>query len=615
VRVIDVKLTVLLAVLTASCAAPTTPTGHATDAEIEFGLGDKADGFCDARALLCWPGRDSEALRRYFSAQDALLVGAGDDGENARRLLLALDDVAHKLEPAEVDALPALRREAASAGAQLTEDERISLVVAVHREAGGRVATGYLTAHAVALGASTRDSRADDGSSASSELPSVLTDPDVIDSLRELRGSGAFGFAYALLIEHTGVLDIDVNVWDEEFPFSEPREQRISRIIDRYTNLATRDEILVNLESLIPYAGIPLSIAHGAIAHFRHRLRMTIEIAAAYGIDIREGQNLLLVTGAVMSTLEIPELRGLFGGVFALPVLAKIVVRLGGVLDPRALLRRLSRHMINALLGRLSRKGAELVARATARRVGVGASRQILGYATLGLTMIADVVLTRAVTHGVGEHVDAMIRPWGSGMLTENGSVAADLEGAQCVAEMLGTAMSIDGEIEESEWQLLAAHLSRSIWTEGRWRPLADTATYAMQADAAARGAGRSWLGDCLEDRYWGEPRGDRMAVLSWLLTMFAVDGHLVPRELDAWEDAVDTLRGEGWFGDGDEIEELHLAAMRARIETTLVSADHLLDPGDAGALDELTPADVISGYSDADPAAATALRCAFDGC
>ncbi|RLB45280.1 MAG: hypothetical protein DRJ42_30260, partial [Deltaproteobacteria bacterium] len=517
-RVIDAKLTLLLAVLTAGCAAPIAPADDATDAEIEFGLGDKADGFCDARALLCWPGRDSEALRRYFSAQDALLVGAGDDGEQARALLLALDEVGHKLEPAEVEALPALRARAASADAELTQDERIALVVAVHREAGGRVATGYLSAHAVPLGASASDDRADDGSRASSDLPSILTDPDVIDSLRELRGTGPFGYTYALLMEHTGVLDVDVNVWDEEFPFSEPREARISRIIDRYTNLATRDEILINLESLIPYAGIPLSIAHGAIAHFRHRMRMTIEIAAAYGIDIREGQNLLLVTGAVMSTLEIPELRGLFGGVFALPVLAKIAIRVGGVLDPRALLRRLSRRMINALLARLYREGAELVARTTVRRVGVGAARQILGYATLGLTMIADVVLTRAVTRGVGEHVDATIRPWGSGMLTENGAIVAGLEGAQCVAEVLGAAMSIDGEIEEPERQLLAAHLSRSVWTEGRWRPLTDTATYDMQADAAARGASRGSLGDCLEDRYRGEPRGDRMAVLSWLL-------------------------------------------------------------------------------------------------
>ncbi len=581
---------------------------------VEFGLGDKADGACDPHALLCWNREDAEALRRYFRAQDDLLVGAGDDGARARDLILAIDEVSHKLEPAEVEALPALRARAAALGGAVSDAERTALVVDVHQRAAGRLATGFISAHVVPLGASVHDSPADDGDD-HDELPRVRDDPDVVASLALLRDSGPFGYVYALMMEHTGVLDVDVELWDEEFPFSEPREARISRIIDRYVGRTTRDEIIVNLESLIPYAGIPLSVSHGVIANFRHRIRMAIEIAAAYGIDIREGQNLLLVTGAVLSAMEIPELRGLFGGIFALPALAKIAVRVGGLLDPRAVLRRLFRRMIDSLVRVLVREGASLAARATGRAVAIGTTRQVLGYATLGLTMVADVMLTRAATRGVGQHVDATIRPWGEGILTEDGAIVADDEGALCVARMMGAAAAVDGVVSDGERQLVAAHMSRSVWDGGSFSPLVYRVGYPAQARAVGVGVRTGSFASCLGDRYHGVERRDRMAVLSWLLTVFAVDGRISEAEDATFENAVELLRGDGWFGDGDAIEDAHLTSMRARIETSLISADHLLDDEARALMPELGPSDVITGYDDADPRAMAALSCAIDGC
>ncbi len=603
----------VLVVLALGCTAPVEPAEGTQ--EVEFGIGDKADGTCDPSALLCWRRDDEDALRRYFRAQDDLLIGAGDDGERARALLHAIDDVAHKLTPEEAAELPALRARAAALGQAAGDDERASLVVDVHQRVAGRVATGYLSAHVVPLGASVAGSPADDGTDDYGEPPSVLDDPDVIESLATLRDSGPFGYVYALMMEHTGVLDMDVEVWNEEFPFSEPREDRVSRIIDRYVGQVTRTEILVNLESLIPYAGIPLSVSHGLIANFRIRIRMAIEIAAAYGIDIREGQNLLLVTGAVLSAMDIPELRGLFGGIFALPALAKIAVRVGGLLDPRAVLRRLVRRMVDRLVQRLVREGASLAARATGRAVAVGTGRQVLGYATLGLTMVADVVLTRTVTRGVGEHVDATIRPWGEGMLTENGAIVADQEGALCVARMMGAAALADGEITDAERHLIAAHMSRSVWDGGGFWPLAYSVGYASQAAAIADGVREGSFEGCLEDRYYGIERGDRMAVLSWLLTLFAVDGEISAAEDERFASAVDLLRGDHWFGDGDAIEDAHLASMRARIETSLISADPLLDDDARELLPDLGPADVITGWGDVDPRAEAALGCALEGC
>jgi len=602
---------VLLLLWGAACALPSDAEGPAT--EVEFGLGDKADGGgCDPRAPLCWPREDGAALRSYMSAQDTLLVGAGDDGEAARTLVRALDEISHKLEPTEADALPALRARAASLGSNVDEDERIALVLDVHEEAAERIATMYFAAHAVPLGASADDS-ADEGSS-SSELPRAVDDPDVIESLAMLRESGPFGYVYALMIEHTGVLNVDARVWDEDFPFSEPREQRVERIVDRYTNLSTRDEVISNLESLIPYAGIPLSIGHSAIAQFRHRMRMGIEIAGIYGIDVREGQNLLLVTGTLMGTLEIPGLRGLFGGIYALPALARLVVRVGRVFDPRALLRQLMRRLIDRFLAVLFREGAELTARVAARSVAVGVSRQVLGYATLGLAMIGDVLLTRALTRGIGEHLEATMHPWGVGMLEEDGALLLD-GGAACIADALGGAMGVDGEIHPDERALLTAHLSRRVWQEGRWRSLADITSLRAQADDAAYGAARGSLGECFVDDLHGGPRRDRLAALSWVLTMLAIDGELTLAEQRAWGDAVDALRGDAWFGDGEELEEAHLDAMRARIEVTLVSPEAILDDETLALLPDLDPAQLVDRFDEVDPFAERAVACAFDGC
>jgi hypothetical protein len=199
-------------------------------------------------------------------------------------------------------------------------------------------------------------------------------------------------------------------------------------------------------------------------------------------------------------------------------------------------------------------------------------------------------------------------------MLTEDGAIVADDEGALCVARMMGAASMVDGEMSAEERQLVAAHMSRFVWNGGSFWPLAYDVGYPAQAEAVALGARTQSFEDCLEDRYYGIERRERMAVLSWLLTILAVDGRLTPSEDEVFEDAVDLLRGDDWFGDGDAVEDAHLESMRARIETSLISADHLLDDEARELLPDLAPSDVITAMDDADPRAEAALAFALGG-
>jgi hypothetical protein len=155
-----------------------------------------------------------------------------------------------------------------------------------------RLVGTYVAAYVVPVGAkadATLKGAADDPSGLSEELPEAGISEGMRESLDMLRNAGVFGKLYAFLFEHTGILDRDYPLFDEVFPFSEPREDRLERIIELRQLVAARDAAISGAESQIPVARIVVSCSHRKLLDFRNKMRLGIEIASLYGIDIREG--------------------------------------------------------------------------------------------------------------------------------------------------------------------------------------------------------------------------------------------------------------------------------------------------------------------------------------
>jgi len=605
-------LLVLMALGQSACAAPAGTS--ASDEPPEFGLGGgKADeGGCDAAAELCWNAEDSWAMRRYLSRQDALLLGVGDAVATGSELVDSLVALSHKLDPDELAALAdGQARIAALEGS--SDEERAIFVADVHRGVASRIVTAYMSAYAAPLGQSAASGIAGsaDGAGDGAGLPEAegLTE-GMRQSLQVLRENGAMGYAYALLLEHTGVLDQPYEPWDETFPFSEPREARAERIIDRAMWASGRSSAIAGVEGLIPYVGIPLSFSHEVVSQFRLRARMTFELAALYGIDIREGDNLLLVVGVMLSAWELPELRALMAGNLGLPIVSWAIIRVGGAIAVRAMIRRLILAAIAQMLTRLGERGAEMAARLAVRAAARSGGRQLLGWITFGAAILGDVLFDGLTTRAIGGHSRIVLEPWGTGMLTERAVWLADSRTRDCAAVALGEVMRADGSSGVAEERLLAGHLSRSFWMGERWTPLAAQSDVRAQARAAAAADPRTHAGvDCLGDRLVGTSREERLSALSWLLTMAAVDGRVGAEERALFDRLADDLRGDAWFGDGAELEPSHLDAVASRVETVFVPQGERAELGEVG-LDDL-----VDQLDRTSPAATEAVRCAFEGC
>lgn len=566
----------------AACAPP--PAGGSSgerdghDEQVQFGLGGKADGgLCDPAAELCWPTRHGRAMRGLMRAQDGLVLGTGQAGPQARTMVDALDALAVKLTREELEALEPLRARAEAMEADAAPAVRRRFVSELHDRVAARIATGYLAAHSVPLGASTSEGKAD----AAGSLPSTEgLSEGMRESLALLREQGIFGYGYALMLEHTGVLERDYPTLTETFSFSEPREQRVQRIIEEYTWRAAGAASVAAAEGLIPYAGLVLSMAHGSLMQFRLRARMVLEIAAVYGMDVREGHNLLVAVGAMMGAFELTDVRATVAAATAVPVLSWAVLEYGGAASVHALIRQMMWELLEGLLARVSTKGAELAARLGGRAAARAAGRQILGWATFGLAIVADVTLTTVTTRKVGKHADAMLRPWGSGMLVEGAPFLADSGAADCAALVLGDAMGADGRVTDEERQLLAAHLDRFVYRDGEWARMSpaehDVRVGAELAAASASGQ-RDALREaerCVDDHFRGTDRPVRLTLLSWFYTAAAIDGRIEPAERQRYGRLLEQLRGDAWFGDGKELDEGYLEALRGRVGTLLAPGE-----------------------------------------
>ncbi len=612
----------LLVLCWAACQQGSGPDDLA--AAPEFGLGGKADGdLCDPSADLCWPTEQQTSIRSAMTGQDRLLLGLGDARDNARLLVSGVQDLLVKLDPVDREALAELTMMAEALPPDADEQQRQAFLAAAQDGPLGMLVAHYVAALSVPVGSAAEAEnlgKADDfGTEADPGTRRDLT-AGMRDSLDLLRESGVAGKLYALMFEQLGNLDDLPSLFDESFPFSEPREQRVERILDHYQLASAGASAVAGVEGLIPVAGILVSFSHKTIMDFRIRARLSLEIAMLYGVDVREGLNLFLVASTMMDLLSSTEVRTVIATNLGFGLLASAAFRAGVGTSVGAAVRSLASRAILSLMAHMGTRGAELAASAAARAATVRTVHQILGYLTLGLTVVADAAASAYMTTRVGRDAQVAFTPWAARLTTFAAPHLATATDRRCAALALGDILTADSTVDATEQRLLAALLGRASWVDGSWewftdeaRQLAlDAASVALPGEAENAQA-RQEAESCLVTRWRSLPSYARLAALGDLFTMAAVDGEITPAELARYT-VYESLLIDGEGLTNFDLEQSHVDIMRQVITVLLATPSEELPSDQVEVAASVPLASKLEFLSQVPGALLESVTCAYQG-
>ena len=602
---------VLLALIClAGCAGDMVPNSQtARDVNWdEFGLPMKGDApGCDRQGVVCWSEAEANDFRQVLAAEDAIILGTKDAQSAVYELVDGLQSLRHKLSTEQSDALNELIAEASDLMVSQDEDALVYWIDRLRMRVSAGLYEGYFAAHAVTLGHLSQ---------AGSKFDEVLADEpdgsashfnaDMLDSLAQLKQTGALGQAYAFLLQHSGVLERAYPILDETFPYSEPIEDKAHRLIAQARWATARINLLTNLESLVPFVGLAISVPHDIISNFRIRARLILELTSLYGLDIREGQNLLLATQVLLASMDILETQILVAGAMAIPLAVIATIRATGAVLPQRLLAAVILRALSGALSALRLKGEAVLTRAAARASARAVGRQVLGYATVGLAIIADVAIATAATSRIGTHAMVLSRPWGSSALQVGSSILVDEHASRCVALNLGLAARVDGIISPDELHFMAGHLDRQVYQNGVWThpdpALRDTWLFALE---------QTLVDDCIERSLAALPATDRRTLIGWYATILSIDGDMSPVEQRALDDFVSQIDGSGIIGDGLSIREGDIGAIIAHVQTLFTDQGPVAEAIADEASLRLSPRSLIWGLDTINPTTLRAVECA----
>lgn len=555
------------------------------DEPIEFGLGGKADAVCDADADLCWNDDDAATMRELLRAQDDVVLGVAPK-HSARHVVDMARGLRHKLDDEELAALDAAESEIDG----LADDDiegAVAALTTMQETALRRVIGTYYAAHMVPVGQAaesggkfddTEDSTPDDATAVEGLTPGMQ------ESLQLLRDSGVTGIAIVEMYKMTGVLDRDyelVNainfgefdaVTGNVIPRGISREAKVDQIISKYRKAAGWVGAGSGLVGLVPIAGIPLSISGETIALFKLHAQMSFEIASVYGWDIREGNNLFIMSTMFMSETALAEIGDVLASNVIVPLLAKRVAAKLGIELSADIAKQIANRSVSNLMQFFSRKAQQELAEAALEAGAKGVGKQLLGWATLGLTVLVSAGFDYVTTDLLGRHMKVVSKKWMHDLLMEGTSFLSMPHARDCAMRAMAAVAWEDGELTDEERNLFMAFLAKPYNAdEESWFHLDSSEKQRQGAMVAAWPLEDSQeaVKECLEDEFQSSLDQHRVSLLGHIYAMVNIDQHYTDGERAFYEDIRDGLDGSGWF-DGDAIDEVRMDYVERAIYITL---------------------------------------------
>lgn len=557
------------------------------DQDIPFGLGGKADSLCDPGADLCWDRDDAATMRELLRAQDDVVLGVSPKA-SVRHVVDMARGIKHKFNDEELAAMDALE----STIDGLAEDDldgAAEALTTLQAQSLRRVIGAYYVANMVPVGQLLdSDSKSDD----STATNPGETDAESVEGLTEgmeaslqlLRDSGAMGIAIAEMYKMTGVLDRDYelvnainfgefdSVTGNIIPKGISRDAKVEQIVSKYSNAAGWVGAGSGLVGLIPIAGIPLSISGETIALFKLHAQMSFEIASVYGWDMREGNNLFLMSMMFMTDGLIAEVGDVLASNVLVPILAKKVAGKLGIELTSNMAAKVASRSIGSLTQFFSKKAQQQLAEAAIEAGAKGVGKQLLGWATLGLTVLVSAGLDYVATDFLGRHVATVSKKWLHDLLLEGTSYLSRQPARDCAMRAIAAVAWEDGTIDAREQNLFMAFLAKPYNAdEQTWFHL-DSNEKVRQSQMLASWPeedSQSKVEDCLEDEFQDTLDQHRISLLAHIYSMVQIDLRMTEGERKFYGDIRDGLDGSGWF-DGEAIDEIKMDYVERALYVTL---------------------------------------------
>ncbi len=562
-RVLLASLFAALQMVAGGCAPETGEPEPTAPQEPDFGLGAKADeGGCEPAAELCWTSPDQASLRALQILQQDVVLGELAAADALPLALDHLEELSHKLNDEDLALLDAARSaDEATAGDTLQRlwEGPVARLQALHI-AAQMVPIGAVVERERLGGADDPGTPAPEDGASAAELRYTA---GMQESLRRLRDAGVAGRLYAKLLEVGGLLERDYAPSAPVVSFELPADGQPSRrdavegIVRRHSLASGAIGAVSGAVSLVPVAGIALSIPVGSVAGFAVYTKMTFSVAAAHGWDLRQGANLYVVTMFLLSDDALEEVGAEMAASVALPGLIRGVGQLLGVRLATTEAIRFAVPVLTFLTRFLTRKARQLVERVARATVGRAVGSQILGWATLGLNVLASGLADYWAARRVGEHVAIVSRRWLWDLPADAVTRLEQDAARSCLMRATAATLLADGSLSAAEERYYQALLASPVPDAGdRWYRLSGTERTALTGPLAARSARLD--ADCLREHFGEAAAYDRLTVLSQLYAAAAIDGAIALPEADLYARARSSLEGGGWF-DGPMLEPYQL--------------------------------------------------------
>lgn len=640
-----------LTLATAGCQESAQPA----EADEPFALGGKADAACPSSATLCWSGDDIEIAKAMLDLKDEVLFGHQPKA-SLGALLEHANYLEHKLTDAQLEALD----EVAAMTAQLPDGDvdipelaldeagqpvselpaghyrdAVGVLAKLEAEVTGDLMGAYIAANMVQLGQfsdASINGKADDTTPGEeqdfSDVEGIT--PDMQRSLQLMYDSGVIGAAMVTMYKATGILEKNYEVINAENfgevidaeghirPSGMTREAKAKYIVRRYIAASAAVGAGAGVVALVPVAGTALSITGETFLLLKLHAQMTFELAAVYGWDIREGDNLYLMSMMLMGEGLATEAADVLISNFLVPLLAKRLAARFGVTLGEQVARNVANRSIGLLVNFFSRKAQEEIATAALEGTARGIGQTILGWATLGAAVLVSAAVDAAVTWHLGNSVQVMSKRWLSDLMFEGSTYMAENAARDCAFRGMAAIAWRDGQISEEEKNLFVAFLAKPYaLDEQTWFHLSADEVQ-RQADMVASWTTADSLAQtqsCLEDEFQSASSSHRISLLGHVYSMMLIDGQTADAEEALYAGYRDGLDGSGWF-DGDEIDYAELTYVERSLFLTANPGVVVREmaPEHQELADQVLTEDVFEFLASPNPAIRAQFDCGYDG-
>ena len=523
------------------------PSPALEEEELSFGLPGKGDQSCDLSGLLCWVGDDADHARALMNIETEVLLGERDPIS----LISAIKRLDHKLNSEEQAMLPNFEAQLYQLNSRDHAIKDRTLVIKQgFEQVYGRMVSGYWGAHSTLLSQGIEstsetqgDTKADAHSNPTSIPNSLPAYEGVKPALDTLWSQGPFGQYLVTMLTLTGAHQYQPSaqsIQEREVGLELPIDFAAEQIVSRHSRLAALDSFFSGMVSLIPVAGVYLSVPYGVYMQFKIRVHMSLELGALYGLNPNHPDDYLII---IQSMIAAQGFKELFSSVYK-SLLGAQGYRMIADRDGSQYLtgtddfseRRVD-ELVKLSLGQLAVYGAKVFETIHARMAG-SAMRSFMGQITFGIATLADITIDYLTTKSMGRELRYTLHPWGWATYLESMTELADEEYRRCAHAALIEVARADGDVNELEALLMQEALLRPFHAdtpplgstiihpeyhrEGiAWTAFIDDDLIIDQATVASYRD--PFL--CLPNTWTEEGSFSQLSLLSWLELMAHTDG------------------------------------------------------------------------------------------